>query len=141
MIVEYVFISRFILFNIWFQISYTIMAFIILKMLYKEKSQITDIFLLMISYLILGIFSAISYFLIKNYIFACLLSRFLICCFIFLFKRKLLSIQNKIYKKLWNRNDKIKRKIKSTTFRCINLFIFNITFILMNLAILYCSSK
>lgn len=141
MVVEYLLLKYFIKFNIWFQISYTIITYLILKLLYKDKSQITDIFILVISYLILGIFSFISYFLIKDYIIACIICRIFMFLFLFFSKNKLNLIQYRLYKVLWNRNDIIKKKIKSTTFRCINLFVFNIAFILMNLAITYCNSK
>ena len=56
--------------------------------------------------------------------------------FLFIFKDKLNKIQ-KMYKKLWNRNDKEKNKIKSLTFRSINLVLFNIMFYIINLGMIY----
>ena len=43
---------------------------------------------------------------------------------------------NKWYKKiceLWNRNDNVKRKIKSLTLRNITIVVFNCTFVLVNI--------
>lgn len=53
MVIEYLLLKHFIKYNIWFQILYTIMQFVILKVLYKEKSQITDIFTFTIASIIL----------------------------------------------------------------------------------------
>lgn len=44
MITEYLLLKYFIKFSIIFQITYTCMTYLIIKVLYKEKSQITDIF-------------------------------------------------------------------------------------------------
>ena len=54
---------------------------------------------------------------------------------LFMFRNKLPKINN-LYKKLWNRS-KFKYKIKSTTFRALNLVIFNISFVVINLGILF----
>jgi len=50
--------------------------------------------------------------------------------------KKLPNIQ-KIYKKLWNRNNNKDKKIKSTTFRAINIVIFNISFFIINLGMIF----
>ena len=63
-------------------------------------------------------------------------NRIIIFTFIFILNKKLYKIQN-IYKFLWNRNDRIKKKIKSTTFRALNIVVFNISFVLINLCMLY----
>ena len=44
MILEYVLLKYLIHYNMYFQIAYTFFTYIILKVLYKERSQITDIF-------------------------------------------------------------------------------------------------
>ena len=46
MILEYVFLKCFLVYNIWFQAMYFILSFIIMKMLYRDKTQVTDIFTL-----------------------------------------------------------------------------------------------
>lgn len=137
MVVEYVLLKQFIHFNIWFQIIYTFMSFIILKILYKEKAQITDIFTFSIASIILIVSSILSFLLFQpNMILVSIINRLIIFFIIIKFHNRLYKIQN-IYKKLWNRNDKEQKKIKSTTFRCLNLVIFNITFYFLNLLMLY----
>ena len=139
MIVEYLLLKHFIAFNVWFQVLYTFMTFLILKILYKEKAQVTDIFSFTIVSIIVIISSmlmyGIAYFTYRNITICVLLHKILIFIFLFVAKNKLYCIQ-KMYKKLWNRNDRIKKKIKSTTFRSINIVIFNIVFYIINIGML-----
>ena len=44
MILEYVFLKQFLVYTVWFQVVYFILAFIIMKILYKNKANVTDIF-------------------------------------------------------------------------------------------------
>lgn len=138
MIIEYLLLKQFIEFNVLFQILYTFMSYIILKILYKEKSQIIDIFTFTIGSIILMISSIICFMLSnKNPIIASIINRLFLFIFIISLNHKISKIQE-IYKTLWNRNDFIKKKIKSTTFRCINLIIFNLSFYILNIIMLYC---
>lgn len=134
MIIEYLLLINIFPYNWLFHISYMITIVLTLKILYKEKSQITDIFILLIAYIFLGISCVIPYFIIwktiNNYLVYVILNRIIIFTFLFTLNYKLLNIQ-KVYKTTWNRNDKIKRIIKTTTFRALNLVIFNITFCLI----------
>lgn len=92
---------------------------------------------MLVAYLTMTMFSLILYPIIKyNYYIALIINRTLMIMFLILFHKKLYKIQN-LYKKLWNRNDKRKSRIKSTTFRAINLIIFNIIFYVLNLCMLY----
>lgn len=137
MIIEYLLLKYSFPYNWIFQIGYMVTTFLTLKILYKEKSQITDIFILLIAYLILGITSIFCFLLFKNnMILVSISNRIIIFSLLFIFKNKLIKIQ-KIYKFLWNRNDKVKKKIKSTTFRALNIVIFNIVFYLINICMLY----
>ena len=117
-----------------------IMSYLTLKILYKEKAQITDVFTLGIASIILIICCIIpSFIVISNpdlYLLYVLITRILVFLFLILFKNKLYKIQN-IYKKFWNRNDKIKKKMKSTTFRSLNLVVFNVVFYIIHLGMLY----
>jgi hypothetical protein len=138
MIIEYFLLKSFIKYNIWFQILYTFITYIILKILYKEKAQITDIFTFGIASLIL-MFSCIIIYLIiwktiNNFIIYAVLNRLFLILFLFLTRKKLNKIQN-IYKKLWNRS-KNNNKIKSATFRSLNVIIFNIMFYIINICML-----
>lgn len=140
MITEYLLLKQFINFNIWFQIIYTFMTFVILKVLYKEKAQVTDIFTFAIGSVVLMIISIVSYFIVWKtvniYYVALVLNRILIILFLILTYNKLYKIQN-LYKRFWNRNDKIKKKMKSTTFRALNLVIFNIMFYIINICMIF----
>ena len=141
MILEYILLKQFIHFNIWFQIVYTGITFVILKVLYKEKAQITDIFTFTIASIFVLLVDVPSYFIVHtftdNFIVYVIIARLTLFCVTILLKNKLPKIQ-KVYKKLWNRNDSKKKKIKTTTFRSLNVVIFNITFYLLNMAMLYC---
>lgn len=140
MIVEYILLKFFIEYNIWFQIAYTIAQFIILKILYKEKAQITDIFAFAIASAVLILCCGILYFIvwktINNYIVYVILNRIILALFLIIFHNKLHKIQD-LYKLLWNRNDKKKTKMKSTTFRAVNLVIFNVMFYIINLGMIF----
>lgn len=141
MVAEYIILKEFIIYNIWFQILYTFITFLILKVLYKEKAQVIDIFTFTIGSVILMILSCITFLIFnifcKNMLIASLFLKILMILFFIIFYKKLYKIQN-LYKKLWNRNDKVKKKIKSITFRCINLMIFNLSFYILNIIMLYC---
>lgn len=137
MMLEYVLLKLAFPFNMWFQVTYTFMTYIILKILYREKSQITDIFTFGISSIILMVISIVVCLPFRNNIVVIvILSRLLMFGFLFVFRRRLNNIQN-LYKSLWNRNDKQPKKIKSTTFRAINVVAFNLMFFVINVCLLY----
>jgi hypothetical protein len=140
MVVEYVLLLNIFPYNFKFHISFMILTYLLLKMFYKEKCQITDVFILAIGYVILAISSIISFmilsFTLNNMFIGNILCKILMFSFIFVLRNKLNGIQN-IYKKLWNRNDKVPKKMKTTTFRALNLVVFNILFAVLNLCMLY----
>lgn len=139
MIIEYLLLKHFIAFNLWFQILYTIAMFLILKMLYKEKAQITDIFTFMIASIIMIVVTVIMYFglgyLVKDYVALAIISRFILFGLVIGLRNTLPKIQS-MYKLMWNRNDKKKKPIKSATFRCINVIAFNAMFYILNIFII-----
>lgn len=140
MVIDYILILHLIKYNIWGQALYTFISFVILKVLYKEKAQITDIFTFMIAGIILVIVSFLCGILYINNIFSyitCAVINRIILFTLLLINRKNLPKIQKIYKKLWNRNDKIDKKIKSTTFRSINVVAFNTIFYIIHLGMLY----
>lgn len=137
MILEYLLLKSFIHFDVWFQIGYTIMTFLTLKVLYKEKAQITDIFTFGIASIILIAITIISFLIfMPNSILVVLVSRLLLFIVVVVFRKKLYNIQ-KLYKKFWNRNDTVSKKLKSTTFRALNTIIFNLMFVAINLGMIY----
>ena len=138
MIIQYLLLMHIFPFNIWFQLVYTFMSFINLKVLYKEKAQITDIFLFMVASLILIIASFISYMIIQStvnvYIVALILSRVLMFLILFFIRNKINEYYKKFYS-LWNRH-KNPNKIRSLTLRNISIIIFNIMFYVINIGML-----
>ena len=121
-------------------ILFFIITYIVLKILYKERAQITDIFTMGIASLCMIVISAVIYMIIwklfNSYPIALIVERLAIIIFMLMIYKKLPNIQ-KIYKKLWNRNDSKDKKIKSTTFRAINIVIFNISFFIINLGMIF----
>lgn len=137
MTIEYVLSMNIEMFSTWSHVIYTILVFVTLKVLYKEKAQITDVFTFGISSLFLIVFSAISFAIfMPNTILVIVVSRALLFIFLLLFNKRLPKIQD-LYKKLWNRNDKVKTKMKSTTFRSLNVVIFNLMFYVINVGMIY----
>lgn len=139
MIIEYLLFKKFINFNVLFQLCYTFMSFINLKVLYKEKAQITDIFLFGAASIILIIISVLSYaiiyFTIRQYIVALILNRIMIFSIVYFGRNKINVIYQKFYK-LWNRHNK-PNKVKSLTLRNISVIIFNLMFWIINICMAF----
>lgn len=138
MFLEYVILMITVSYSTWFHILYTFMTFVILKILYKEKAIITDIFVFGLSSLIMIIVSVISYMsimtLFNNYTIAYIIQRILLFVVLFLLRNKL----NKWYIKfngLWNRRKG--QKIRSLTVRNITVIVFNLMFYIINLCMIY----
>jgi hypothetical protein len=138
-IIEYVLILNCLPYSIWSYVLYFVLSFLLLKILYRDKSNITDVFTLGIASLFMVISSfvlyVIIYFTIHNMIIYVLLHRIILLISMLLFKNKLPSICN-LYEKLWNRS-KHSYRMKSTTFRALNLVIFNLSFVVMNLGVIF----
>ena len=136
--IEYLLLFKAFPFSMYSKIGFFIVTFIILKMLYKEKSQITDVFILAVASIIIIISCAIPSFLviynILDYKIYAVITRVIMFSILLVSKNKISNIQ-KVYKKIWNRNDKVKKKIKSVTFRSANVVIFNIMFFIINCTI------
>lgn len=137
MIVEYLLVKYTFQYDWMFHILYIIMSFITLKILYKEKSQIIDVFIFALGYIIIILTSIFCFILLngKNVILGSILNRIMIFVPLFVLNYKLTNIQ-KLYKKYWDRNDKIKKKMKSVTFRSLNIVIFNLLFYFINAGML-----
>lgn len=139
MIMEYLLVLNILPYSIWTHVLYFILAFLLLKILYKEESNVTDIFTLGVAslFMIISCFLlyVIIYFTIHNMLVYVVLQRIILFASIIIFRKKLPNI-NKLYKKLWNRS-KHSYKMKSTTFRALNLVIFNLSFVLINLGVIF----
>ena len=98
-------------FNVALQFIYTFMTYLTLKVLYREKAQITDIFLFAAASIILIIVSVISYlsvyYTIKNYYVAMVLNRVILFTFLYFSRNKIRAYYVKFYS-LWNRRHKTK---------------------------------
>lgn len=140
MIFEYLALKHFIEFNVLFQFCYVIMTYISLKVLYKDKAIVTDIFVFMIASLFLIISSVfcygLSYITVKNFYFALILNRLsFIPILIFVYYNG-----NTIYKKykfFWNRHRDKPVKIRSLTLRNISVIIFNLMFYIINILLTF----
>lgn len=106
MIFEYIMLKHYIKFNVAFQFIYTFMTYLTLKVLYKEKAQITDIFLFTAASIILIIISILSYLIIlytiKIYFLALILNRIVLFTFLYFSRNKIRQLYVKFYL-LWNR--------------------------------------
>lgn len=139
MIAEYLLLKQVTHFDVTFQFIYTFMSFINLKVLYKEKAQITDIFLFMAASIILIISSALCYFLIlftiKNLVFTVILNRIVIFAFLY-FCKDIIRDKYKSFYSLWNRHNN-PNKMKSLTLRNISIVSFNVMFWVINLGMIF----
>ena len=139
MIFEYIMLTNLIKFNVLFQFLYTFMSYINLKVLYREKAQITDIFLFMISSIMLILISMFcgmfQIFFGIPYFYLLILNRILLFLILFWAKNKI----NETYKRYclyWNKHNK-SHKIKSLTLRNISIIIFNLMFFIINIGLIY----
>lgn len=139
MILEYVLLLNLLSYSMYARILYFILTYIIMKILYKEKSNITDIFTLGIASVWLIPLSLISFAISGgNIITAAIISIFINFILLYILRNTLPNL-TKIYNKYWNRNDKLPKKMKSTTFRALNLVLFNLSFVILNIAIVVAS--
>lgn len=122
-------------YNTMYYFLFVFVLYGILMIVYKNKTQITDIFLIVFSAIYLSILSPICYFIIDNYIVSMILNRILL--FIpFLGKKYIRKLYVK-YNNSWNRNDSAKRKIKSITLRILSVISFCSMICFINLVVLY----
>ena len=139
MIIEYLLVLNVLPYSIWSYVLYFALSFLLLKILYKDKSNVTDIFTMGIASVIIIIVSIFSYFIVSlfstNVIIGNLCQKAILFFITLVYKSYLPKINN-IYKKLWNRG-KHSYKIKSTTFRVLNLIVFNFSFVVINLGIMF----
>ena len=105
MIFEYLALKHFLYYNVCFQLAYTFMGFVNLKVLYREKAQVTDIFLFMVASIILILLSAFTYITAMH--------------------------TYKSFCSLWNRHNN-PNKIISLTLRNISIIILNLMFCIIN---------
>lgn len=121
-----------------YYIALIFLIYLALKLLYKSKTQIIDIFIITLMCLWITILSFISILCVKNNHSIYWIVYFFDRIFLFLpfiFKNKF-NILYKKYCKLWNRNDKENRPIKSLTLRNLSLIILNGLIFFLNVTII-----
>lgn len=127
-----IFIKQYILL---YYLAFIVLVYISLKFLYKEKTQIIDIFIIVYLFFYLSLVSFICFLFMKedksNYYILYIIDRILLYI-PFIWKTKFNNLYKK-YCKLWNRNDKEKRPIKSITLRNVSLIAINFIIIFMNI--------
>lgn len=130
------FIKRY---EVFYYCLFVVLIYIILKILYGNKTQIIDIFIINLGFNYVCITSYICFLFLEkdlsNYYYLYIIERIILFC-IFIFRKSFNSLYKK-YCALWNRNDNIKRPIKSITLRNISLITLNIGIVLMDLACIY----
>ena len=140
MVFEYLALKHFIHFNVGFQFAYTFMTFLILKILYKDKAQIIDIFVFAIASLYLIVVSilsyAIVYFTIRIYIVSAILNRIILFSTLVIFRNKIKDYYKK-FKYFWNRHRNENVKIRSLTLRNISIILFNVMFYVINFCMVF----
>lgn len=122
-------------YDINFELFYTILFFLVLKCIYKDKARITDSITFIISIILLGIISMITSMTIGMNIFGLIISNILSIIIIFMLRHKLPRI-DVFYTKFWNRHNN-KRMLKSITIRGISTVLTIITFVMMHFWMIY----
>lgn len=138
MIFEYVLLTSVLQYTTWIHIIYITLTYINLKVLYKEKAQITDIFLFAtasIFLIVISFCSGLLHILKMKYFYALIINRIILFSFLFFIKNKINLIYKKYYLK-WNRKDNM-TKIRSLTLRNISVIIFNLMFYVINIGLIY----
>lgn len=125
-------------YKIIFYILFIALVYLSLKILYKKKVQIIDLFLITIPFTWITILSFICFLFfdknLTNYYQLYVVDR-LILFVPLIFSKHYNKIYSK-YCKLWNRNDNEKRPIKSITLRNISLITMNIIIFIINIMII-----
>lgn len=124
-------------YQLFFYILFIVLFYIILKIFYKKKIQIVDLFLIMyassyltlLSFLIYLVNDAVSYWILYC------IDRILMFM-PFIFKNKFNLIYKKYYS-FWNRDYTQKKAIKSITLRNITLILINCIIFIMNIICIY----
>ena len=138
MIFEYLMLTNIFHYSLWIHILYFTMTYINLKVLYKEKAQITDVFLMAfasILLIIISILCGLPQILFKfKYFYLLIINRILMLSILYTFKNKIYNIYISFCN---NWNKKRENKIKSLTLRNISIILFNFMFYVLNLMLLY----
>lgn len=116
---------------------FIILMYINLRILYRNKFQLVDIFIISFATMYLTLVGFITFLFVNNdfsnYYFMYFINRILLFS-IFIFKDKIKIFYSKYYK-FWNRNDSIKKLFKSITIRNFSLILINVFILFINIAL------
>ena len=118
-----------------FDIIFGIIIYLLIKIIYKEKSRITDLVNYIIAVLILGITSIITSLIFGFNIYGLFISNLSSLLVLYIFRNKLNKIEI-FYSNFWNKHSN-KKMLKSITIRGISSVLTIITFILAHFWFIY----
>lgn len=121
-------------YQLLFYLGYIVYVYMVLKKLYKSK--VIDLFVVSVISAYLTLMSFISFKLVDNYVFACILNRALLFIPTCLLNYRLNDFYN-IYCRLWDRRKG--NKVKSITVRNISLVFINTLIVIFNICSLICT--
>lgn len=122
-------------YTINFELSYSVLTYLLLKIIYREKARITDMVTFVISIIFMGIINVGSLLIFGANLFCVLFANIISVIFVYLLRHKLNHIET-FYNKFWNRHDNPKM-LKSVTIRGLSSSITIIIFVLMHLWFIY----
>lgn len=132
--IAYIFCIMIVRLKTFYYVCFIFITYLLLKIIYKKKIELIDIFAFSISTIYLTLLSYICFYFMKsdytNYYILFLINRILL--FLPFAFRKYFHIWYNKYKSLWNRNDAKNNPIKSITIRNISLITINISIFLLN---------
>lgn len=118
-----------------FELLYSISMYVVMKLLYENKTRITDLIIFIISVIFQGIISVLCVLIIGANIFSIIISSVLLIIVTYFLRHKLPAI-NKFFNKFWNRHTN-KKVLKSVTIRGLSSVITIVTFLLMYFWLIY----
>lgn len=118
-----------------FELIYSVLAFVVLKLLYKKKARIPDFITFILAVLTLGVISVITVMILGVNIYSVMIANTLAMLIIFLLRHKLIKI-DAFYNKFWNRHSD-KRMLKSVTIRGFSSTLTVLVFIAMHFWLIY----
>lgn len=130
-------------YKIIYYVLFIFFIYIALKILYKNKAQIIDIFLISLLCIYLMLTSYICFLFVaedfSNYYLLAIIQKVVLFAPL-IFKDKFNVLYKKYYS-LWNRDFKNKKPVKSITLRNVSLILLNLFIFILNLVILYLLTK
>ena len=127
-------------YRVLYYVGFIMLVQLILMILYNNKTQNIDIFVFSISTIYISVLSMVLGIFVQNsytnyYILYCINKVLLFLPFIF--HKKFNQLYN-VYASLWNRDDTVKKPVKSISVRNISLIVINIFIFILNITTIGC---